>query len=149
MMKFLYAIAFLAFTPFGFAQQKNPVSWKASYTLKSATEGEITITGTIEKGWHTYSQRLTDAGPINTSFTFTPMKSYKLEGSIEDRGAHEEFDPAFDAKIFLFNDKAEFSQKIRLTGKGGFTLPFKVEYVCCNSSMCLPPNVVEVKVKIP
>lgn len=130
------------------AQAPNPINWTATYKSISATEGEIIITGTLEKGWHTYSQRPTDAGPIPTSFTFTPSKFYKPEGKTTESNAHEEFVKAFDAKIFVFNEKAEFRQKIKLTGKGGFTVAVKVDYMCCNDMMCLPPKTVELQVKV-
>ena len=130
------------------AQVQNPVSWTTSYKSTSATEGEITIIAKIEKGWHTYSQRPTDAGPISTTFTFPPSSQYKLVDKTEEIGSHEEFDKAFDAKIFVFTDKAEFKQKIKLTGKAGFELLFNVECTICNDNMCLPPKIMDLKVKV-
>lgn len=130
------------------AQAPNPINWTAVYKSISSTEGEIVITGTLEKGWHTYSQRPTDAGPIPTSFTFTPSKFYKAEGKTTESNAHEEFVKAFDAKIFVFNEKAEFHQKIKLNGKSGFMVALKIDYMCCNDMMCLPPKTVELQVKV-
>jgi DsbC/DsbD-like thiol-disulfide interchange protein len=130
------------------AQVQNPVSWTTSYKSMSATEGEITITAKIEKGWHTYSQRPTDAGPISTTFTFPPSSQYKLVGKTEENGSHEEFDKAFETKIFVFNETAEFKQKIKLTGKASFDLKFNVECTVCNDNMCLPPKIVDLKVKV-
>lgn len=137
---------FLFFALFGLlqtsfkAQTQNPVKWQAIYKATSALEGEIIITAIIDPQWHTYSQRKTDAGPIPTSFQFPLSKAYTLEGNTEEIGAHEEFVKAFDAKIFVFTTKAEFKQKIKRTTKGSFTLPVKVEFMCCNDVMCLPPK---------
>lgn len=128
--------------------QNDPVSWKAEYKPTGDKSGEIVITGIIQPGWHTYSQRPTDAGPIPTSFTFTPMKQYRLEGKTEEADAHEEFVPAFEAKIFVFTGKAGFTQKIALTGAKGFVIPVKVEFMSCNDMMCLPPKTVELTVKV-
>jgi DsbC/DsbD-like thiol-disulfide interchange protein len=130
------------------AQVQNPVSWTTSYKSTSATEGEITITAKIEKGWHTYSQRPTDAGPISTTFTFPPSSQYKLVGKTEENGSHEEFDKAFETKIFVFAEMAEFKQKIKLTGKAGFDLKFNVECTVCNDNMCLPPKMMDLKVRV-
>ena len=130
------------------AQEQDPISWKASYKSLSAKEGEIIIEATIGKTWHTYSQRPTDAGPIPTSFTFAPSKSYEVIGATVESDAHEEYVPAFEAKIFVFKDKAEFRQKIRLTGKPGFAVNLKVEYMSCNDMMCRPPKIVPLTVKI-
>ena len=132
----------------GFSQAHNPVTWQASYKTLSASEGEIIITAKIEKGWHTYSQRATTDGPIPTSFTFTPSGKYKLVGKTEESDAHEEFVKAFEANIFVFTDKAEFRQKIKLSGKAGFDIPVKLEYMSCNDMMCLPPKIVDLNVKV-
>lgn len=129
------------------AQAQNPVTWMTTYKAISATEGEVTITAAIQKGWHTYSQRPTDAGPISTTFTFPDTIQYTLVGKTEESNAHEEFDKAFEAKLFSFTDKAVFTQKIKFA-KPGFNMAFKVEYVCCNESMCLPPKTVDLHVKV-
>lgn len=130
-----------------FAQAKNPVNWTASYKSISATEGEIIITALIDKGWHVYSQTEVKDGPIPTSFSFTPSKDFQLQGKTEEGSGHEEMDPAFGVKTITFESKAEFRQKIKLTAKPGFTVPFKVEFMCCDNSMCLPPKTIELSVK--
>ena len=127
--------------------QQNPVKWFASYKALSATEGEILITASIDKGWHTYSQRPTEAGPISTTFVFANAGNYELVGKTEESGAVEEYDKAFEAKIFSFNNKAEFRQKVKVIGKKGFIIPFKVEFVACNDNMCLPPKTIDLSVK--
>lgn len=142
---------FLAFFAFfsAYSQAKNPISWVVSYKSISATEGEVVITAVIEKTWHMYSQKPTTDGPVPTSFTFPPSKQYQLVGKTEESPAHEEFDQAFGAKVFSFSDKAEFKQKIKLTGKGGFPVSFKVEFMCCDNNMCLPPKTVDLSVIVP
>lgn len=126
--------------------QQNPVSWFATYKKTGAAEGEITITANIEKGWHTYSQRPTDAGPIPTSFKYGDLKQFTLVGKTEESDAHEEFVKAFEAKIFVFSGKATFTQKVKLLGKNPI-IKINVEYMCCNDNMCLPPKTVELNVK--
>ena len=127
-------------------QELNPVKWTAAYKAGSGKEGDIVITATIEKGWHTYSQRPTDAGPIPTTFTFTPSKGYSLDGKTTESDAHEEFVPAFDAKIFVFTGKAEFRQHVKLASGRPVNIPVKIEYMSCNDMMCLPPKTVSLMV---
>jgi DsbC/DsbD-like thiol-disulfide interchange protein len=129
------------------AQEHNPVFWTCSYKAISATEGEITILAKIEPGWHTYSQRPTEAGPISTTIQFTPSKQYDLAGKTEETNVYEEYDKAFEAKLFMFSDKAEFKQKIKLKSGPGFSISIKVEYVSCSDKMCLPPKTIELNVK--
>ncbi|MEI8136214.1 MAG: protein-disulfide reductase DsbD domain-containing protein [Bacteroidota bacterium] len=147
-MKNFIAILFCMFSVIGLkAQTQNPVTWQAIYKIISASEGEVVITAKIEKGWHTYSQHPTETGPIPTSFKFTETKQYQLVGKIEESNAHEEFVKAFDAKIFVFQDKAEFKQKIKLSGTKGADIVVNVEFMCCNDMMCLPPKKIELTVK--
>ncbi len=128
------------------AQTPNPVKWNAIYKSISATEGEIIITATIDKGWHTYSQRPTDAGPIPTSFKFTLTSDVELDGKTEESNAKEEYVKAFEAKIFVFTGKAEFKQKVKLKKKGA-SIGIKVDYMCCNDVMCLPPKTIDLNLK--
>jgi DsbC/DsbD-like thiol-disulfide interchange protein len=147
-MRHLIVLLSVVFSLCSFAQTLNPVQWKASYSKLQGQEGEIIVSAQIENGWHTYSQRPTDAGPIPTSFTFTPGNNCELVGVTAESDAHEEFVPAFDAKIFVFTGKAEFRQKIRVNSAKPFTLPLKVEYMSCNDKMCLPPKTVDLSVRI-
>ncbi len=129
------------------AQTQNPVTWQATYKSISATEGEISINATIEKGWHTYSQKESTAGPIPTSFKYNVSKDFELVGKTSESNAHEEYDKAFDAKIFIISGNAEFKQKIKVKKKGG-AISIKVDYMCCNDAMCLPPKTVDLSVKV-
>lgn len=148
-MKKIIALCFGLFVFFNSqAQEKVPVSWSASYKAISATEGEIIISATLEKDWHTYSQRPTDAGPIPTSFNFEPGKQFTLIGKTEESDAHEEYVEAFGAKIFLFTSKAQFKQKIKINSKEPFSVAFRIEFMCCNNTMCLPPKQLDLKVKV-
>ena len=55
------------------AQSVNPVKWEVKYNDLTNKEGEIIITASIEKGWHTYSQNISpDAGPVPTTVNFSP-----------------------------------------------------------------------------
>lgn len=144
---FTFFIPFFAFLN-SQSQVQNPVSWTAAYKSVSATEGEITVFANIQKGWHIYSQDTTSAGPIPTSLNFNGSKDYQLVGKAVEIGAHEIFDKAFGAKISSFSDKAEFKQKIKIVGKPGFTIPFKIEYMSCNDMMCLPPKTIDLSVKV-
>lgn len=147
MSKKFLTLCFALVALLGISQTKDPVKWTASYKAISATEGEITVTASIEKTWHTYSQKATADGPVPTSFNFAPAKHYQLIGKTEESEAHEEFDNAFGAKTAVFSDKAEFKQKIKVLAKGAQTISFKVEYMCCDDKMCLPPKTVDLTVK--
>ena len=149
-MKFIISILTLLTSLTGFSQQTalNPISWKASYIKTSAREGEIQITANIEKNWHIYSQRPTDAGPIPTSFTVTPHSNFTLIGKVEETNAHEEFVKAFDAKVFVFEKEAVFTQKITCLTKSPFVVNIQLEYMTCNDMQCLPPKTIKLQVAV-
>jgi DsbC/DsbD-like thiol-disulfide interchange protein len=148
MKKLFFLVPIFFFVSALSSQQQNPVSWQAQFKAVTATEGEIILTASIQKGWHIYSQRPTEAGPIPTSFTLSPSQNFKLIDKPTEEGSQEEFDKAFEAKIYSFNEKATLKQKIKLTGKPGFTVNIKVEYMSCNDMMCLPPKTSDLTVKV-
>ena len=84
------------------AQEQNPITWMANYKAINSSEGIIVITANIANGWHMFSQKPTDAGPVPTSFIFQPSKQFQLIGNTEEIGAKEEFIKEFDATLFLF-----------------------------------------------
>ena len=148
LMKKLIILSLSLLSFFGLnAQQQNPITWSASYKSISATEGEIIIAPKIEKDWHTYSQKVTADGPVATSFKFTESKQYTLVGKTEEGNVNEEFDKAFGAKIFVVTEKSTFKQKVKFA-KGAFNVAIKVEFMCCNDMMCLPPKTIDLTVKV-
>ena len=132
----------------GKSQTMNAVKWTANYKAISATEGEVSINAIIDKGWHTYSQQPNNAVPLPTLFSFKESKNYQLLGKTEERYAQEEFDAALGEKLLVFINKAEFKQKVKLNAKGSQTIFFKVEYICCDNKMCLPPTTIDLSVNI-
>jgi hypothetical protein len=145
---FLLLLSFVAFT--GYTQTSlKPVTWSATYVSNSATEGEIQFTATIEKKWHIYSQRPTDVGPIPTSFTISANSDIELIGKVVEENAHEEYVPAFDAKVFVFSEKAVFKQKIKLKNQKGTTVKATLEFMSCNDVKCLPPDLIDFSVIVP
>ncbi|MBI3518769.1 MAG: sugar transporter [Bacteroidetes bacterium] len=149
-MKTLLLAFFSLITVSVFSQNAlKPVTWHAVYVEKSATEGEIVFTATIEKKWHIYSQRPTDVGPIPTSFVITPNANFESVGKVEEKDAHEEYVAAFDAKVFVFSGEAVFKQKVKRKNKKAFTINTSLEFMCCNDAQCLPPSTLNFVVAVP
>jgi ABC-type thiamine transport system substrate-binding protein len=130
------------------SQVQNPIKWSATYTSFSNGEGEIIITGIIEKGWHTYSQQPNEAVPLPTLISFKESENYQLLGEAIEKNAQEEYDATLGKKLLVFVDKAEFKQKVQLKAKGPQIILFTVEYISCDNKMCLPPTTIDLNVKI-
>lgn len=142
---------FIAVLPIlSFSQNLNPVKWEVKFTELSNNEGEIVLTAKIDKGWHVYSQNISpDAGPIPTSFNYSPGSNFELVGKTLETNAKEIHDKAFDTKMLIFEEKAVFKQKMKLKNTKGFNSPIKLEFMTCNDLQCLPPKTVDLQLIVP
>lgn len=127
----------------------DPVKWQA--TAKSTStpgESEITLTATIEKGWHLYSQTVPAGGPEPTTFTFEKGK-YSTIGKVKELSqVIEKLDPNFDLVVRYFSNKAVFVQRVKSSEKT-LTIKGMVNFMVCDDSRCLPPQDVEFEVNVP
>ena len=133
-----YFLFFPCLLYFGFNQiiAQNHVAWNFSYDKSSE---KIIIKGTIDKGWHLYSQKTPlNAGPIPTTVHLDKIKGLKLIGNYsEDLVPHEIFDLNFESKVYLFEDSYLSSQKIKC--KNIKQITGKIEYMVCDDTRCMPP----------
>ena len=128
---------------FGFSQitAQNHLNWEFSYDKLNS---RILIKGTIDKGWHLYSQKTpANAGPIPVSISINKQKGTKLIGKFEEKlQPHEIFDANFDSQVYLFENTYLAEQKIKI--KKTKTQHLKqlngsVLYMVCDDSRCMPP----------
>ena len=126
-----------------FAQIQDPVKFKTEWNALSDNEAEIIFTGTVDKGWHVYSTDLPEGGPISATFNVDKIEGAELIGKLTPRGKQiEKMDPIFGMQVRFFESKAQFVQKIKLTG-GAYKLTGYLEYGACNDENCLPPTSVD------
>jgi len=138
-MKYYLLLAFFVLGFNGFSQILDPVEWTTSIEKISDTEYDLVVTATIESGWHLYSQKVPEDGPIPTTFTFESSESYTLVGETIEEEGHVIDDPVFMMRIKYFEDKAIFKQRVSFTNKPE-TIKGSVEFMVCDDSRCLPPN---------
>ncbi|PKQ45995.1 protein-disulfide reductase DsbD family protein [Confluentibacter flavum] len=138
-MKYYLLLALFVFGLNGFSQILDPVEWTTAVEKISDTEYDLVVTATIESGWHLYSQKVPEDGPIPTTFTFEGSESYKLVGETTEDEGHVIDDPVFMMRIKYFEDKAVFKQRVSFTNKPE-TIKGSVEFMVCDDSRCLPPN---------
>jgi DsbC/DsbD-like thiol-disulfide interchange protein len=122
------------------AQILHPVSWSYGAKRLNAKEAVIFLKANIEDGWHIYSQKVGDGGPVKTSFTFTADKSYKLNGPTVEPSPITRFEKTFNMQVSYFEHGVIFQQKIKLTNVGPLTVKGSLEYMTCNDKQCLPPE---------
>lgn len=149
-MKISTFLAVFLLPLFFFGQAVNPVKWEAKYKELPNGEGEIIVTASIEKGWHTYSQHISpDAGPVPTTVDFSPGSDYEMIGKSIEENVKEEFDKTFEMKIASFDGKAIIKQKLKRKNEKSFQTPIKIEYMVCNDKQCLPPKTVDLMLIVP
>lgn len=124
------------------AQYVNPnVAWSTSVKKVSESEFDLVLKGSISKGFHLYSQNISEGGPIPTTFTFEKSADYKLVGKVKESGnRHEELEPVFDnMKLIWFEDQVTFTQRVKIT-KPQVTVKGLINFMTCNDRMCDPPS---------
>jgi DsbC/DsbD-like thiol-disulfide interchange protein len=144
----LALLGLLSFISLTASAQQNPDPIKWAFTTTDVGNGltDLVMTGTIEEGWNTYSQKLeSDWGPIPTSVTFAAGKHYQRVGEVLESGDRRtEQDPVFDMKLTKYKHKIVLTQRVRITDRSEPIVGF-VTYMTCNDEVCLPPKDVEFK----
>lgn len=119
------------------AQMDDPIQWSGSAKKVEGNKYEITIGAKIDEGWHLYTTKLPEGGPLPTSFTFNEPKGYKLIGEVKElTKSKTEHDAVFNLDLSYFEHEAKFSQTVELTGNEA-TASIGVEYQACYSDKCI------------
>ena len=141
MKKILSFFLVLSLTLASFAQLQDPVKWTYSVKDLNETESELIFTGTLDNGWHIYSQFTDDNGPLGISFQFNSSNDYKLIGKVsETPKPHEEFDQDFLCTVRSFSDKVTFRQKVKRINTKDFKVSGTFSYQACNNGSCIAPE---------
>jgi len=122
------------------AQPKEHITWK--YEAKKKADGvyKVTITATLEKGWHIYSQNTGKGGPVPTKITFKTNPLLTLDGVVLEQGKLEKvYDKSFKTEVSFFANKVQFVQVVKIKGNIKTNINTTVEYMICNDEECLPP----------
>ncbi len=140
-MKKLYPlIVVLMFSVVANAQIETPVRWAQGSKRINATEALVLLRARIQPGWHIYSQNVKEGGPIKTSFTFTPSKTYILAGKTIEPTPKTKYEDSFKMNIGYFEKEVVFQQKIKLRSTSSTEVKGFLEYAVCNKTGCLPPE---------
>jgi len=130
-----------------FGQILKPVTWSYAAKKTSATEATVFIKGTIDNGWHIYSQFLKEDGPSPTIFTFPAAKNYSLIGKTIEPKPKSVYEPNFKMQVSYFENSVVFQQKVKLRAKS-VTVKGKLEFMVCDDHQCLPPEEVEFNIPV-
>ena len=140
MKKLLLLVIVLGISIGAYAQIETPVKWSYAAKKISSTEAVVFLRATIQDGWHIYSLKVKDGGPIKTSFTFAPSKEYSLVGQVSEPTPVTKYEKAFSMNVSYFEKSVIFQQKIKLKSANVSVIKGKLEYMTCNDKKCLPPE---------
>lgn len=128
---------------------QSPVHWSATSKMVSHTEGIITLTATIDKGWHVYGFNQPADGPVSTTIKFEGTKGVTFLGSTKSSPKPVYvMEEMFGCKVSYWENKVTLTRKFKITGAKTGSATITVNYMCCNESSCRPPSTETLKVKL-
>ncbi len=140
MKRFLLIVCAVVMAAMALSAQ-NPIRWRMTVKMTSATEGVVTLRALVDKGWHLYSTSLPDDGPRPTSISFKASPEVTLKGEpVASRKPVEVDDPMFGMKLAWWDANVDFVQKFKVKNKKGAKIEASVSFMGCNDMNCMPPK---------
>jgi thiol:disulfide interchange protein len=121
----------------------DPVEW--SFSVEDVENGayKLIMRATIDPGWHLYSLKIEEDGPIPTTFTFEDSEDYELVGEMSFEGNElTEYDPNFMMTLPWFENEVSFIQQVRARSPNA-TVKGQLEFMACTDERCIAPEIVE------
>jgi thiol:disulfide interchange protein DsbD len=121
------------------AQLITPVRWTFSQKQISATEIDLIADAQISPKWHLYGMYFASGGPNPTVITITPPKGIELLGkATQSPKPHEAMDDVFGIVIQTFDNKARFTQRIKVSTTTDTKINFEIEgQACLDDGQCV------------
>lgn len=133
-------IALLAFCG-AKAQSASPVQWSYSAVKTADKTYDVTITATVPKPWHLYSQTTPDGGPRPTKIDFKKNPLVTITGTPKEKGTLKTtHDKNFGVDVKYYSDKVEFIQTVKLKAAATTSVSGVIEFMVCDDTQCLPPS---------
>jgi thiol:disulfide interchange protein DsbD len=134
----------------------EPIKWALTVDPATATTtrgGAITLalTATIDDGWHLYSTKLPEGGPIPTRISVPTDQQFKAAGDIVEPTPKSAFDANFNMTLEFYEDKVTFGVPMKASGTaplGAVPARVAVSFQTCNDKFCLPPKQVVATVQV-
>lgn len=138
MKRLLFVIFLISLTCQG--QIYDPIQWTTSVEKIGEQEYNLITEAIIEEGWHLYSQEVPEDGPIPTQLTFYESPVFELLDETQESEGITKMDPVFEMEITYFEKKAEFIQRVKVSGSLPLRINAEVEFMVCDAERCLPPT---------
>ena len=140
--KAIFLFVFLLFGVFSsFGEMINPVKWNFTFEKTGQSEGYVVLKATIESGWHMYSTKLPEGGPVPTSVHFETTDNAKSVGELTEYPTpHSEIDEVYNLKLSWWEGSATIKQKFQIDASKPYSITGYVQYMACNDGTCQAPQ---------
>jgi thiol:disulfide interchange protein DsbD len=142
------AIGFASLGTLALAAAPDPVAWKVeavpAKSVKAGARLTAKLTVEIQEGWHLYSMKEVQDGPIATRIWVPEGQPLQLAGPIKAAPPQVIHDPSFNMEVEQYEGQAEFTLPLRANAAAD-KLTVNVSYQSCNNRICLPPKTVKVE----
>lgn len=123
---------------------KNAVKWTYTAEKLSNNTYAFHFKAKIGEGWHLYSQTQASEEEQVMATKFYLNKALEPDTETEETGdLISAFDPTAEMTLNYYENEAEFIRTIDNIEGEKYAIEF--EYIVCNESMCLPPELIEVE----
>jgi thiol:disulfide interchange protein DsbD len=128
----------------------DPVHWTIEpvKSVKAGAKFTVKLAAKIETGWHLYSMKHQDEGPIATRIWIADGQPFRLAGKIQATDPQVLHDPSFNMEVEQYEGEAGFTLPVTAGTAGAQTLVVSASYQSCNNKMCLPPKTVKVETAV-
>ncbi|WP_236969514.1 protein-disulfide reductase DsbD domain-containing protein [Membranihabitans marinus] len=149
MKHLLIVLISIGFVNITMAQIVKPVDWSFSSVKKGDNSIDVVLTADIDPGWHIYSQFTPEGGPIPTEVTFVANRAVEITGEVREEGKMEaKMDEMFGVEVKSYANSVDFKQSVKLKIPVTTYLMGSVEFMVCDNTRCLPPEVKTFKIKL-
>lgn len=150
-MKNLFVLVFFAcLSAVVFAQDLHPVVWEfEAVSNEDQVSTKLIFNAKIEDGWYLYAQELPEGGPIPTHFYFDEVAGIEFSEFCKETSDFlvEKYDEMFAMNLRKFKHEVSFTQEI-LNPSNQENITGYLEFMCCDDTQCLAPEIVTFNFKI-
>jgi DsbC/DsbD-like thiol-disulfide interchange protein len=127
----------------------DPVTWTIHSSRKSVKPGErfmVRLMASIDEGWHLYSMRQQEGGPIPMTITAPMPQLFQIAGLVDAPVALTAHEELFGMEVEYYFGEVEFGVPMRAYKEARpekAKLTLAARYQVCDSRQCLPPKTVK------
>lgn len=122
------------------AQILEPIKWSSNVEQTSPTEGIVTLTASIDDGWHLYGLELPDGGPRQTEISFPETEGVTFGDITPSQAPISKIDMIFHLKLSWWDSDVSFKIPYKMTSPKEVTVDATVSFQGCNDETCVAPK---------